>query len=222
LNELLNYRNENNLFEGILQKNQWVNNMAKDVWETTDRIETLVDGIFAIAMTLLVLNLTVPELTNPIGDLTIYAVLMGLIPKFFTYALSFILLAIFWKVNHSQFYYIKRINTPLLWITIIWLLFVALVPFSTSLTGEYGNLQSAQIFFDLNLLAIGLLSALLWYYATEKKFTDEITSEEIHKIRIINLMLPAAALFAIGLTFISPSWSSLAYASIIVGERLFK
>lgn len=195
----------------------------KSYWENSKRIETLVDGIFAIAMTLLVLNLSVPQLTSPVHDATIHSFLINLIPKLFTYALSFVLLAIFWKVNHSQFYYIRRINTLLLWITIIWLLFVALVPFSTSLTGEYGNLQSAQIFFDLNLLAIGLLSALIWYYATEKKFTsNELTFDEIHKIRKINLLLPAASLLAMGLTFISPSWSSLAYASILIFERIFK
>lgn len=195
----------------------------KSHWENSKRIETLVDGIFAIAMTLLVLNLSIPQLTNPVQDATIYSFLVDLIPKLFTYALSFILLAIFWKINHSQFYYIKRVNTPLLWITIIWLLFVALVPFSTSLTGEYGNLQSAQIFFDLNLLGIGLLSALSWYYATEKKFTvNEVTDEDIHRIRKRNLLLPAASLLAIGLTFISPSWSSLAYMSIPFIERIFK
>lgn len=201
-----------------------VDKMARrSKWEDSKRIETLVDGIFAIAMTLLVLNLSIPQLTGPVQDVTIHSFLINLIPKLFTYALSFVLLAIFWKVNHSQFYYIRRINTPLLWITIIWLLFVALVPFSTSLTGEYGNLQSAQIFFDLNLLGIGLLSALIWYYATEKKFTvNELTPDEVHRIRKINLLLPIASLFTIGLSFINPSWSPLAYATIIVAERAFK
>lgn len=195
----------------------------KSHWENSKRIEALVDGIFAIAMTLLVLNLSVPQLANPVQDATIHSFLIDLIPKLFTYALSFVLLAIFWKINHSQFYYIKRVNTPLLWITVIWLLFVALVPFSTSLTGEYGNLQSAQVFFDLNLLVIGLLSALSWYYATEKKFiVNEITDEEISKIRKKNLLLPAASLLAMGLTFISPSWSSLAYLFIPIIERIFK
>lgn len=192
-------------------------------WETTKRIETLVDGIFAIAMTLLVLNLSIPQLTGPVQDPNLQALLIKLLPKLFTYALSFVLLAIFWRINHNQFYYIKKVDTPLLWITILWLMFVALVPFSTSLTGEYGHLQSAQIFFDLNLLAIGLLSALTWYYATEKKFTNKkLSLEDINRFRKINMMLPIASLFAIALTFITPSWSSLAYASIIVTGRLFK
>ena len=142
----------------------------KSHWENTKRIETLVDGIFAIAMTLLVLNLNIPQLVYPVPDATMQTILIGLGPKLFTYALSFVLLAIFWRVNHSQFYHIKRVNTSLLWITIIWLLFVALVPFSTSLTGEYGYLTSAQVFFGLNLLIIGSIICFNLVLCHRKEF----------------------------------------------------
>lgn len=187
----------------------------KSHWENTSRIETLVDGIFAIAMTLLVLNLDVPQLIEPVQDATLQGILVGLGPKLFTYALSFVLLAIFWRVNHGQYYYIKRLNTSLLWITVIWLLFVALVPFSTSLTGEYGYLTSAEVFFGLNLLLIGLFSALTWYYATEKNLVgDELSWKEIKRIRKLNLVLPIVSLIAILIALIAPSWSGMAYILI--------
>jgi uncharacterized membrane protein len=190
-------------------------------WENTKRIETLVDGVFAIAMTLLVLNLDIPQLVYPVPDATMQNILIGLGPKLFTYALSFILLAIFWRVNHSQFYHIKRANTTLLWITIIWLLFVGLVPFSTSLTGEYGYLTSAQVFFSLNLLFIGSLSALIWYYATERNLIgDELSFKEIMNIRRLNLVLPVVSLLALGMAFINPSWSGLSYALIPIILRI--
>lgn len=192
-------------------------------WENTKRIETLVDGIFAISMTLLVLNLDVPQLADTVSDATLISVLIGLWPKFFTYALSFVLLAIFWRVNHSQFYHIKRVNTPLLWLTIIWLLFVALVPFSTSLTGEYGYLTSAEVFFNLNLLLIGSLTALIWYYATENKLIGkDLTLEEIGHIRKVNLVFPLASLLAVLMAFISPSWSTLSYLLIPVIMRIME
>ena len=92
---------------------------GRDTWETTGRIETLVDGIFAIALTLLVLNLSIPQLTNSMSNIAVEDYLMGLIPDLFTYALSFVILAIFWRINHQQFYMIKRANGVLLWITII-------------------------------------------------------------------------------------------------------
>ncbi len=197
--------------------------VRKYLWESTERIETLVDGIFAIAMTLLVLNLDIPQLVNPITDATLQNILFGLGPKLFTYALSFILLAIFWRVNHGQFYYIKRLNSPLLWITVIWLLFVALVPFSTSLVGQYGNLTTAQVFFGLNMFFIGILIALIWYYATEKNFTvDNLKLEQVMYIRRLNLILPIVSLIAIGLAFIIPSWSSLAYILIPILHRFME
>ena len=193
----------------------------QNVLETTSRMETLVDGIFAIAMTLLVLNLSIPQLTHSISNITIENQLISLIPKFFTYALSFILLAVFWRMNHQQFYRIKRIDNTLVWITVIWLLFVALVPFSTSLVGEYGSVQISEIFFDVNMFLIGALSALSWYYATEKGFTDkELTRENIHKIRKLNLIFPVVALLAIGVTFITPSWSGVTYISITIFKRI--
>ena len=192
-------------------------------WENTKRIETLVDGIFAIAMTLLVLNLNIPQLAYPVPDATMQNILIGLGPKLFTYALSFILLAIFWRVNHSQFYHIKRANTTLLWITILWLLFVALVPFSTSLTGEYGYLTSSQVFFGFNLLLIGALSALIWYYVTEKNLIgDELSFKEIMKIRRLNLVLPTVSILAILIAFINPSWSSWSYALIPIILRIME
>jgi len=68
----------------------------RDVWMTTQRIETLVDGIFAISMTLLVLNLDIPQITGVVSNDAIWNALVNLWPKIFTYGLSFVLLAILW------------------------------------------------------------------------------------------------------------------------------
>lgn len=191
--------------------------------ESTKRIETLVDGIFAIAMTLLVLNLDIPQLVKPVSDATMQNILIGLEPKLFTYALSFILLALFWRINHSQFYYIKRVNNPLLWINVVWLLFVALVPFSTSLTGEYGYLITSNVFFDLNLFAIGALSAFNWYYATEKNLVaDDLDLDRIKNMRRLNLVFPLVSLFAVAMAFITPSWSTLSYLLIPVIFKIMR
>lgn len=190
-------------------------------WENIKRIETLVDGIFAIAMTLLVLSIDVPQLVSPVTDATLLNVLIGLEPKLFSYTLSFVLLAIFWRVNHGQFYHIQRLNNTLLWITVIWLLFVALVPFSASLTGEYGNLTSANVFFGLNMFFIGSLSALTWHYATKKNLVDDkLSRDEVIRGKKWNLVLPAVSLLAIGLAFVIPSWSAVVYALIPVSLRI--
>ena len=195
---------------------------SMNVWETTGRIETLVDGIFAIAMTLLVLNLSIPQLTHSVSNVTVEDYLISLIPKLFTYALSFVILAIFWRVNHQQFYRIKRADHTFLWITVIWLLFVALVPFSTSLMGGYGETQSANIFFNINLLLIGIFSGLIWYYATKKDFIDELSREKIIELNKLNLILPIVALIAIGVSFVIPAFSTLAYLTIPIVKKIIK
>jgi len=194
-----------------------------NVWMTTKRIETLVDGIFAISMTLLVLNLEIPQFTGLVTNAVIWNALVDLWPKMFTYGLSFVLLAVFWRVNHQQFYLIKKSDTPLLWINIIWLMFIALVPFSTSLVGEYGEFEISELFFQINFLLIGILFNLNWRYAASRGILDKsVTPERIERVKRINLVLPIAAVIAIILVFIIPSYSSLAYLSIFIFKKFFK
>ena len=191
-----------------------------DVWLTTKRLETLVDGIFAIAMTLLVLSLTLPQIPYPATNAAILNSFSSTLNQFFSYALSFILLAIFWRINHSQFYLIKKSNQTLVWINIIWLMFVALVPFSTNLVAHYGYLQVPMIFFNLNLFIIGVLYGLNWYYADHKKFIDErVGRERIDANKKLNLALPILALIAIALAFITPSWCTLVYFAMFFIKR---
>ncbi|MGZ7160427.1 MAG: TMEM175 family protein [Methanobacterium sp.] len=95
------------------------------------RLETLADGIFAIAMTLLILSIELPNASlSSVLDFRVY--ILQLIPQILIYFISFILLAIFW-LNHHLLFAIKKANLVLMWINIIWLMFIALVPFTTQL-----------------------------------------------------------------------------------------
>lgn len=188
---------------------------------TTSRIETIVDGIFAISMTLLVLSLEVPTLPSPVTDLTIQNYLWGILPNFYVYALSFFLLAVFWRINHVQFHRIKKADNALIWINVIWLMLVALVPFSTSLVGDYGNLQTASLFFNINMFFIAILTFVNWYYAANHHLLDRKLSPEFYKKSLrLNLVFPLVAVIAIVLSFVSPSWSTLAYILVIPLKRV--
>jgi len=153
--------------------------MAKDqdrqaLGMTTGRIETLTDGVFAIAMTLLVLNLGLPQLNENLSGLELHSLLLQQAHKFFNYALSFVLLAVFWVVHHWEYHFIKRTNRTHLWINIFILMFVALVPFSTSLMGDYPNDWMAELFFAANLFAVGVLFLANWLYATKVAFLVDV------------------------------------------------
>ena len=182
---------------------------------TTRRLETLVDGIFAIVMTLLVLTIGLPKIPGTLSNPLLLQSLIDLSPKFQSYGLAFILLAIFWKGSHRQFHLIKQVDAGVFIISIIWLMFVALVPFSTSFMGTYGDYQVPVVFFQANLLAIGLLYYLHWHHVVKKNLLDKsIAPTTIAHLKKQALVLPIVSSLAIMVSFVSPEWSNVAYISI--------
>lgn len=175
-----------------------------------NRLETLADGIFAIAMTLLVLSIEVPTLPGNItSSILMEYTLYTLIPQIFIYILSFVLLASFWMTHHI-FFAIKRVNTKLLWINIFWLMSIAMVPFSTSIVGKYGEFQFSQIIFDINMLIIGILFYVNWAYASKNGMIHDQVMPYADKIKRSFVTIPFLAIIAIIISFIIP------YGSILV------
>ena len=173
-----------------------------------NRIENLTDGIFAFALTLLVLGLEVPivpEETVPAAKL-----LISLFPDFFHYVLAFIVLAVIWVFHHQQFHHIQYIDRTMLWLNISALLFITLVPFSSSFADTYYNQQVASIFFSANLIMIGLLNWLLWEHATKdyRLVGPDIDPYEILFEKKKNLIIPLLGIFAIALSLIGVVWAA--------------
>ncbi len=197
------------------------NSENSNLFMDTKRLETLVDGIFAIAMTLLVLALAVPDVTGSLSNEAVQNALLGLLPYFYTMVISFILLALFWSNHHRVFHQIKEMNTILLWINIIWLLFIVLVPFSASLTGKYGEFPISHMIFNLNMLGIAFFLFLNWHYADKNNFIHEkVEAKKVGIARRINLLFVGVALVALVLSFFVPRLSSLVYLLIFPLEYL--
>lgn len=184
-------------------------------WLTTSRIQTLADGVFAIAMTLLILSLSLPDATEENGA-NLHSLLFGQADKFVNYFVSFLLLAVFWIIHHQQFHYIKRTDSRHLWINIAILMFVALIPFSTDLVGDYSGTTIAEMFFAGNLLVLGMLFLGNWVYATRRHRLVENDMSETVVVQGIrrNLIAPAISLVVIGLSVVIPEWSLWLYVSI--------
>lgn len=179
----------------------------------TKRFETLVDGIFAIAMTLLVLGLAVPQINGSLSNTVILSSYYNLIPNFFALVLSFFLLALFWNGHHRIFNEIKMINNTLLWINVIWLLFIILVPFSASSVGEYGNYILPNVIFNINMLGIGMFLYLNTYYAIRKNLIKETTKFRHRKHVSIGFIL--ISLLALLCSFTFTSWSTTLYILLL-------
>ena len=97
------------------------------------RITALVDGIFAVAMTLLVLDLKLPEGIKMNTDAEVWRQLAALRGHFVIYALSFVVLGTYWVGNHFQFHFVRKVDRGFLWLNLLFLLFITLLPFSTNL-----------------------------------------------------------------------------------------
>jgi len=173
---------------------------------STSRIEALTDGVFAIAMTLLVLNFEVPNPMEGRGAMELHRTLATLWPNFLHYVESFLILAIFWIKNHQQFHFIKHSDSKLLWLNITSLLFVCLIPFTTSLVSDYGNMPIAAIVFEGNMLVAGLAYYLLWRYATkDRRLVDSNVDDRVITVyRRSSLVTPLISLAAIAVSIFHP------------------
>jgi len=103
----------------------------------TYRVENLGDGIFAIAMTLLILEFHVPQLGGPSVSRALAQALIEMWPVLICYAMSFLILGVLWIGHHNQFHFIRRTDRLMLWINLAFLMSIAFIPFSTGLLGRY-------------------------------------------------------------------------------------
>ena len=100
-----------------------------------NRIEALTDGVFAIVMTLLVLELSVPAIAGGSAEAELTTRLFEMWPKFVSYTVTFVMLGFMWSIHHYQFDRIKSADSVLVWLNIVFLMLISLLPFSTSLLG---------------------------------------------------------------------------------------
>ena len=178
-----------------------------------NRIESLTDGVFAIAMTLLVLELSIPVIAGSPVNTELSSKLFELWPKLLVYMLSFVILGMMWVHHRLMFHYIERSDGKLAWMNIIFLMFVALVPFAASLLGEYSNSQIAVLVYGIVALLIIIMSLVVWIYITRiDELADRVIETEIAiRRKILYLVGCFFFILAIGISFISPTISLCIY-----------
>lgn len=178
------------------------------------RLESLTEGIFAIAMTILVLDLKLPEGAH-YDSAELWRVLAGQGRIFYNYVLSFVLLGMFWIVHNRQFRYLTRTNSPHVWLNIGMLAGVTLVPFTTQLYHLDREGRTADALFAANLLGIGLFMLGAWICAVRTGLLGpEVSAEDAARATRLNLAIPLASTLALGLAFVIPGWSALAFLTI--------
>ena len=119
-----------------------------------ERVGALVDGIFAVAMTLLVLDIKLPDELHFETNAELLRHFTTIEFTFANYVVSFFVLGIFWTLHHFQFRFVQRVDRGLLWINLFFLLFTTLVPFTTSLAASHEHLQVPLTLYAVNLLLL--------------------------------------------------------------------
>jgi uncharacterized membrane protein len=142
-----------------------MNNETRTFEIGKNRIEGLSDGIFAIVMTLLILEIHVPKLPPSAPNVEVAPALFALWPKFFSYLVTFVSLGVFWIGHHIMYHAIRRADRTLLWLNILFFMFVSQLPFSTSVLNAFPRAFVAPFLFGANLAVIGWLLFFQWLYA---------------------------------------------------------
>ena len=176
--------------------------------ENVDRITALSDGVFSVAMTLLVLDLRTPAADVIHSEHDLLNALLALTPRLVTYLMSFLTLGIFWLGQQVQLDRLSRSGRDLVWIHLGFLCAVTLVPFSTALLAEHINYRVALVVYWANILLLGLLLLWTWAEAVRAKLVREDTPPDI-VAAIYRRILIAQLLYAFGaaLCLISTYWS---------------
>lgn len=186
------------------------------VSEETERIVFFSDAVFAIAMTLLVLEIKVPELSaNQVGAGELAHALAEQWPHVFGYVLSFLFIAITWISHHNIWKFITRSNTRLLWLNIAQLMFVAFMPVPTALIAQYGpTTRIAPIGYALTAAVLGLLATAVWAYAYRTGLTDDRVEPDMYvMVRRHLLLSPVVLLTSCLIAIVSPIVAMLSWTA---------
>jgi uncharacterized membrane protein len=174
--------------------------------EGTD-VERLVyfsDAVFAIAITLLALEIRLPELHEPTTR-ELRLALLDLLPQFYSFAISFWIIGVYWLAHHRIFRYIRAYDRRLMVINLLFLMWIVLIPFSASLLGGYASYQLAEVIYYLHMIVTSLSMALLWWYATsDRKLVDPDIDPALVTYNYIRISsLPVVFVLAIGISLFS-------------------
>lgn len=189
--------------------------VSRNQLTSTERTGTLADGVFAIVLTLLILNIKSPKAAS---EAELAQQLLALWPEFLSYTISFAILAIFWFGHQMVSRYIRRSDRVHIWLNLLFLMCIAFIPFSTSLLGGNGRYQIAIVFYGSNLFVAGLVRYLHWRYATSgyRLVDAHMNARYIRKVQNTFLLTPLLCLLTIGISFLSVKASLVLYVLIPV------
>lgn len=171
------------------------------------------DGVFAIVLTLLVLDIQAPDASS---EIDLLKKLWALRDNIFSYIVSFVVLGTFWYGHTIEFHYIERSDRVHIWLNLLFLLCIAFIPFSASLIGQEGRFRIASVVYGFNLFLTGITRYYHWRYVTtgHRLINVEVEPQLIQMIQRRFLIVPFACLIAMFLSLLNTRLGLLLYAII--------
>ena len=176
---------------------QQMGNYNQFAGQNIERLAALSDGIFAVAMTLLVLDLHAPATALVHTNTDLIQALITLAPKLAVYVMSFLTLGIFWVGQQTQLNFLTKADRDLTWLHLLFLFFVTLTPFSTALIGAFIEYRAALLIYWFNILLLGAALYCPWRYSVRAKLVSEDMPAAMHR-GVERRIVIAQALYAFG------------------------
>jgi uncharacterized membrane protein len=183
--------------------------------EETDRLPALSDGVIAIAITLLVLELSVPEAPRGTSSEIVRALVSEQWSTFVGYVLSFLVIGLYWTLQRRVFVYIEVHDRVILWLNLLFLLFVAFVPYATSVFSRYPN-RFGVSFLATVLGLTGLSLALLWVYASRQRLLEEGLTSHVVGIQAARFLAsPLVFGLSVVVATVDSTWAMLTWLLLV-------
>ena len=180
------------------------------------RLAALQDGVYSIAMTLLVLELKLPPLPEHLSDPMLWSALLDIWPKLLTWLLSFWVLAVFWIGDARALTVFEAVDTFLLRLSLWRLALVSLIPFSTAFIGEHGNRAAGAAVYSAHLFLLATAQVLRNTYAHLRPEQVAWPSEDTRLDAIVQSWVTlVCAAVAFGLSFLAPGFNMLALLPLL-------
>jgi uncharacterized membrane protein len=181
-----------------------------------NRLEAFSDGVFAIAITLLVLGIEIPD----VAEDQLWEALRDLGPSVFGYFLGFAVIGLFWVVHHEFFGQVARVDARLLWTNLLFLSLIAAMPFSTGLLGDFDSSEVATVIFAANVGLAAIASHVSAWLAIRGGLLDDGSPAIRERFLTADLLVPVIFLGSIPLVLISPGTAQLSWLLAIVVSAL--
>jgi uncharacterized membrane protein len=195
-----------------------LNNPKHTFQRHPDRLIAISDGVFAVALTLLILDVKPPT----VDAILLRSALFATAPRVGIFALSFAIVTYYWVSHHYSFGYVHAVDRGLLWLNMLFLFTIVLLPFSAAVLGAYPLAAPAIELYGLNVAGCSATLSLAWWYALGARLSIDVPREERRRIAVRTAVSPTLALLGVAVATFAPLVSLILFVAVPVMSYLIR